>query len=74
MVAAGGDAGEPVALEGVGPAADAFRMIAERIVTDIAPPVNMAGCSARVLSEMVAALEIPDPVETRVTLRQSRDS
>ena len=74
MVAAGGDAGEPVALDGVGPAADAFRTIAERIVTDIAPAVNMAGCSARVLSQMVAALEAPDPVDTPVTLRQSSKS
>jgi ATP-binding protein involved in chromosome partitioning len=74
MVAAGGDAGEPVALDGVGPAADAFRRIAERIVTDIAPAVNMAGCSARVLSQMVAALEAPDPVDTPVTLRQSSKS
>ena len=44
-------------LHGDGPAAEAFRVIAERIVTDVAPAVNMAGCSARVLSEMVAALE-----------------
>ena len=29
---------------------DAFRAIAERIVAEIAPPVNMAGCSARMLS------------------------
>ena len=39
-VAAGGDAGEPVALAGTGAAADAFRAIAERIVTDIAPPAD----------------------------------
>src|SRR3954469_1047152 len=60
QVAAGGDAGEPVVLHGEGPAADAFRAIAERIVTDVAPAVNMAGCSARVLSEMVASLELRD--------------
>jgi ATP-binding protein involved in chromosome partitioning len=51
-VAAGGDAGEPVSLSGTGAAADAFRAIAERILSDIAPPatadvIDMAGCSAR---------------------------
>jgi ATP-binding protein involved in chromosome partitioning len=59
-VAAGGDAGEPVALIGEGAAADAFRAIAERILTDIAPPadpdaVDMAGCSARLFDTVNAA-------------------
>src|SRR4051794_24032029 len=49
-VAAGGDSGEPVALTGVGPAADAFRAIAAVIATEVAPPVEMAGCSARMLA------------------------
>ena len=46
-VAAGGDAGTPVALVGDGLAADALRSIARRLVDEIAPPVDMAGCSAR---------------------------
>ena len=46
-VAAGGDEGEPVALAGTGPAADAFRAIADQIVRETVPPVQMAGCSAR---------------------------
>jgi ATP-binding protein involved in chromosome partitioning len=45
-VAAGGDAGEPVVL-GDGPAAEAFRAIAQRILTEAIPPVEMGGCSAR---------------------------
>lgn len=56
-VAAGGDAGRPVVLDGRGPAADAFAAIARRIVDDIAPPTNMAGCSARMLSLVSAALD-----------------
>jgi ATP-binding protein involved in chromosome partitioning len=56
-VAAGGDAGVPVSLDGVGPAADEFRAIARRIIDEIAPPTNMAGCSARMLSLVNAALE-----------------
>jgi len=56
-VAAGGDSGEPVALLGVGPAADAFRAIAARIVTETVPPVNMAGCSARLLDAVNAAFD-----------------
>lgn len=55
-VSAGGDEGQPVAL-GEGAAADAFRAIAERILTDAIPPVEMAGCSARMLDAAVAALD-----------------
>jgi ATP-binding protein involved in chromosome partitioning len=55
-VAAGSDAGEPVALVGEGPAADAFRRIANKILTDTAPPVNMAGCSARLLETIEISL------------------
>jgi ATP-binding protein involved in chromosome partitioning len=56
LVASGGDAGEPVAL-GEGPAADAFRAIAARIVEEAVPPMEMAGCSARMLEAAVAALD-----------------
>jgi len=48
-VAAGGDAGQPVAIEGNGAAAQAFRDLADRIVSDAAPPAALAGCSARML-------------------------
>jgi ATP-binding protein involved in chromosome partitioning len=76
-VSAAGDAGEPVALRGTGAAADAFRAIATKIVDEIAPPVNMSGCSARMLSLMVAALEAdertadavpPQPVDVTPSL------
>jgi ATP-binding protein involved in chromosome partitioning len=46
-VAAAGDEGEPVVIDGTGPAADALRAIAYRIVNETVPPVQMAGCSAR---------------------------
>lgn len=46
-VALGSDSGEPVALAGTGPAAAAFRDLAERIVTDTIPVIDMADCSAR---------------------------
>jgi ATP-binding protein involved in chromosome partitioning len=55
-VAAAGDAGEPVALNGTSPAAKAFRAIAERLASEVAPPVNMAGCSARLIDAVEAAL------------------
>ena len=50
-VAAGGDAGDPVSLDGTGAAADEFRSIARQILSHIAPPappadVDMAGCTA----------------------------
>lgn len=56
-VAAGGDAGTPVALAGTGRAADEFRAIARRIIDEVAPPANMAGCSARMLQMVAAALD-----------------
>ena len=48
-VAEGGDAGKPVVIDGQGPAAVAFRRIADRVVAEAVPPVVMASCSARVL-------------------------
>jgi ATP-binding protein involved in chromosome partitioning len=58
-VAEGGDVGAPVAL-GSGPAAEAFRAIATRIVDEAVPLVAMAGCSARMLDAAVAALDALD--------------
>src|SRR5262249_26083583 len=58
-VAAGGDAGEPVAL-GSGEAAEAFRSIAARIVEEAVPAIAMAGCSARMLDAAVRALDEAD--------------
>ena len=55
-VAAGGDAGVPVVLDGDGPAATVFRSIAAQLATEIAPTVNMAGCSARLLDAVEKAL------------------
>jgi ATP-binding protein involved in chromosome partitioning len=59
-VALGGDTGEPVALAGVGLAADAFRAIATLIVTETVPPVQMADCSARTFSESEVSLRPRD--------------
>jgi ATP-binding protein involved in chromosome partitioning len=59
-VASGSDTGEPVSVRGTGAAADAFRAIATKIVTETVPPVAMAGCSARVL-EQVEKLLGPTP-------------
>jgi ATP-binding protein involved in chromosome partitioning len=55
-VASGGDTGQPVAESGTGPAAQAFRAAAQRIATEVAPPVDMKGCSARLLDAVEAAL------------------
>ena len=55
-VAAGGDAGIPIALDEDGPLAGVFAAIAERVVTEISPLVEMAGCSARLLERVEKAL------------------
>jgi len=59
-VAAGGDLGRPAAL-GDGPAAEAFRAIADRIATEVAPPMELSGCTARMLDHIEEALG-PIPV------------
>ena len=58
-VALGGDTGRPVAI-GEGPAADAYREIVELLVTEAAPPIEMAGCTARLLAAAEEALDAVD--------------
>jgi ATP-binding protein involved in chromosome partitioning len=53
---AGGDAGTPVALDDAGPLVGVFAAIAERVVTEISPVVEMNGCSARLLERVEEAL------------------
>ena len=55
-VSEGGDIGEPASL-GDGRAAEAIRSIATAIAEEHVPPVEMAGCSARMLDAAVAALD-----------------
>ncbi len=62
MVSEGGDIGEPAVL-GEGAAADELRSIAKRIAEEYIPPVEMAGCSARMLDAAVAALDAMDSAE-----------
>jgi ATP-binding protein involved in chromosome partitioning len=51
-----GDAGEPVALRD-GPAGEAFRALATRLVEEAVPQSEMAGCSARMLDAAMANLD-----------------
>ena len=55
-MAAGGDAGQPVALERGHPLADAFDHIADEVITTIAPVVRMDACSVRLLDRVEAAV------------------
>ena len=61
-VSVAGDEGRPVVLaEPDGPAATAFRRIARLIVDELLPPVEMAGCTARILELATrAASQLPD--------------
>ena len=63
-VSVGGDEGDPVVLgEKSGPAADAFRAIANRLVEEI-PPVDMASCTARIFEAAEQALANLDIVSS----------
>ena len=69
-VATGGDAGDPVALQLTdragpppGPAARAFGELAERLATEVSPPIELSGCTAHVGVDRQAA-----PSETLVQL------
>ena len=55
-VAEGSDVGEPAVL-GTGVAAEALRSVARALSEEHVPPVEMAGCSARMLEAAVAALD-----------------
>jgi ATP-binding protein involved in chromosome partitioning len=60
-VAAGGDTGSPLALaEPQSPAGQAFHLLAHRLATDIMPPVEMAGCTARIFAAANANLAALD--------------
>jgi ATP-binding protein involved in chromosome partitioning len=49
-LAAGADAGDPVALRAPdSPAGRAFHTLAARVVDELLPPIEMAGCTARIL-------------------------
>jgi ATP-binding protein involved in chromosome partitioning len=58
-VADGGDHGRPIAL-GEGPAAEAFRTLARRLVDDVIPPADLTGCTSRMLDAVQAALAAAD--------------
>jgi ATP-binding protein involved in chromosome partitioning len=60
-VAAGGDTGSPLALaEPASSAGQAFHLLAERVATEIMPPVEMAGCTARIFAAANANLAALD--------------
>jgi ATP-binding protein involved in chromosome partitioning len=56
-VAAGGDAGTPVALDEDHELAKVFAALAEEVVTTIAPVIPMDACSARLLERVEAAVD-----------------
>jgi len=58
----GGDTGIPAVL-GHGAGADAFRRIAHLVRTDLIPPVDMSGCSTRIIDQALANLEAMDAAE-----------
>ncbi len=62
-VVAGGDEGVPVAM-GDGPLADIFEALATRIVTDIAPVVEVTGCTAQMLERVEQALDAAEGATT----------
>jgi ATP-binding protein involved in chromosome partitioning len=54
-VSTGGDTGRPAALSSADtPAGAAFRTLADRVVDELLPPIEMSGCTARIL-EIAAA-------------------
>ncbi len=55
-VSAGGDAGVPAIL-GTGPAAEAFQLIVKRTINEIAPVIDGASCTARMMADLEAALD-----------------
>ncbi len=59
----GADSGTPAVL-GPGPGADELRSIAEQIRTELIPPVDMSGCSTRIIDQAMANLAEMDAAES----------
>jgi ATP-binding protein involved in chromosome partitioning len=60
-VSSGGDTGTPVARAAPdSPAGAAFHALAQRIVEDVLPPVDLGGCTARIFEQAAAALAAKD--------------
>jgi ATP-binding protein involved in chromosome partitioning len=60
-LSAGGDRGSPVALENPGgPAGREFHELARVLATELMPPVEMAGCTARIFAAAEANLAAAD--------------
>ncbi len=59
-VASGGDCGVPAVLAApTGVAAQVFRDLAATIVEDVLPPIEMAGCTARMM-ELIGQIDAPE--------------
>ncbi|MEY4130340.1 MAG: hypothetical protein RLZZ31_464 [Actinomycetota bacterium] len=58
-VSTGGDNGAPVVLQST-PAALALQEVVDKLVSTFAPPISMAGCSARMMDAALKALDNAD--------------
>ena len=67
-VSEGGDTGVPVVLSHPGsPAGSAFHELAARLVEELLPPVEMAGCTARIFELLDTVPRPDDPVDVAKT-------
>jgi ATP-binding protein involved in chromosome partitioning len=74
-VAAGGDAGAPLALaEPQSAAGQAFHLLAHRVATEIMPPVEMAGCTARIFAAATENLAALDAAKAGATSSRTGDA
>lgn len=68
-VSSGGDNGEPVVLTNTGPAALAFSVIVNDLITEIAPPIDIEGCTAHILIALEGVSDSPgEPVNVEVAI------
>jgi len=58
----GADDGTPAVLGG-GAAADSFRAIAHQVITELIPPIDMSGCSTRIIDKALENLAEMDAAE-----------
>lgn len=62
----GADTGTPAVLGG-GAAANMLRSIAHQIATELIPPVDMSGCSTRIIDQAIANLEAMDAADAEAS-------
>ena len=69
----GADDGTPAVL-GPGPAADSLRDIAHQVISELIPPVDMSGCSTRIIDQALENLAELDALDDAAAAEKAAEA